>query len=110
MRGPTCTPSSMPWPTRSLAMASTTAPVDRKSTRLNSSHVRISYAVFCLKKKIKQPNLYTCDFTGLDALHLTHFACVLVVFYPALLGNTMLHTHTLLNCPLPQKFSPRDNP
>src|SRR5690606_41783250 len=26
--------------------------VDRKSTRLNSSHVKISYAVFCLKKKI----------------------------------------------------------
>src|SRR3989442_11296682 len=25
---------------------------DRKSTRLNSSHVRISYAVFCLKKKV----------------------------------------------------------
>src|SRR5690606_10587012 len=27
---------------------------DRKSTRLNSSHVKISYAVFCLKKKMKQ--------------------------------------------------------
>src|SRR5690606_42072864 len=27
------------------------AAVDRKSTRLNSSHVKISYAVFCLKKK-----------------------------------------------------------
>src|SRR5690349_22172891 len=27
---------------------------DRKSTRLNSSHVEISYAVFCLKKKKKQ--------------------------------------------------------
>src|SRR5690606_40666519 len=27
---------------------------DRKSTRLNSSHVKISYAVFCLKKKIKR--------------------------------------------------------
>src|SRR5690606_41681486 len=27
------------------------ATVDRKSTRLNSSHVKISYAVFCLKKK-----------------------------------------------------------
>src|SRR5690606_41321092 len=26
---------------------------DRKSTRLNSSHVKISYAVFCLKNKIK---------------------------------------------------------
>src|SRR5690349_22835308 len=30
--------------------------VDRKSTRLNSSHVEISYAVFCLKKKKKQNN------------------------------------------------------
>src|SRR5215813_5309044 len=29
-------------------------PSDRKSTRLNSSHVRISYAVFCLKKKKKK--------------------------------------------------------
>src|SRR5256885_6170077 len=28
---------------------------DRKSTRLNSSHLVISYAVFCLKKKKKQP-------------------------------------------------------
>src|SRR5690554_7603838 len=34
---------------------------DRKSTRLNSSHVRISYAVFCLKKKnkTKQDTYYT---------------------------------------------------
>src|SRR5690349_22755165 len=30
---------------------------DRKSTRLNSSHVEISYAVFCLKKKIKKKNI-----------------------------------------------------
>src|SRR3989442_11129281 len=30
---------------------------DRKSTRLNSSHVRISYAVFCLKKKIKNTSV-----------------------------------------------------
>src|SRR3989442_5325690 len=30
---------------------SITSETDRKSTRLNSSHVRISYAVFCLKKK-----------------------------------------------------------
>src|SRR5699024_665919 len=34
-------------------------PKDRKSTRLNSSHVSISYAVFCLKKKKK--NKYTRD-------------------------------------------------
>src|SRR5699024_11548704 len=31
--------------------------LDRKSTRLNSSHVSISYAVFCLKKKIKNNNM-----------------------------------------------------
>src|SRR3712207_8214543 len=30
---------------------------DRKSTRLNSSHANISYAVFCLKKKTKDPFL-----------------------------------------------------
>src|SRR3989442_14773314 len=33
--------------------AAQNAGIDRKSTRLNSSHVRISYAVFCLKKKKK---------------------------------------------------------
>src|SRR5690554_7786074 len=39
--------------------------IDRKSTRLNSSHVRISYAVFCLKKKKKSIDnrdpLITCS-------------------------------------------------
>src|SRR3712207_7013884 len=39
---------------------------DRKSTRLNSSHANISYAVFCLKKK-RSPSLPTllflCDFS-----------------------------------------------
>src|SRR5256885_10649562 len=37
---PTCSPSAS----------------DRKSTRLNSSHLVISYAVFCLKKKIRLPS------------------------------------------------------
>src|SRR5256885_8185397 len=32
---------------------------DRKSTRLNSSHLVISYAVFCLKKKKKKKKTYT---------------------------------------------------
>src|SRR5256885_10004083 len=32
---------------------------DRKSTRLNSSHLVISYAVFCLKKKKEHPTTYT---------------------------------------------------
>src|SRR5690625_1169691 len=34
------------------ALLSADKTIDRKSTRLNSSHVAISYAVFCLKKKI----------------------------------------------------------
>src|SRR5258705_5433423 len=33
------------------------ARLDRKSTRLNSSHLGISYAVFCLKKKTKGPHI-----------------------------------------------------
>src|SRR2546429_1519564 len=36
---------------------------DRKSTRLNSSHGYISYAVFCLKKKKKELLIYDCDST-----------------------------------------------
>src|SRR5258705_9428344 len=39
----------LPW----LSSSSMTEPIDRKSTRLNSSHLGISYAVFCLKKKKK---------------------------------------------------------
>src|SRR2546430_4077003 len=37
---------------------------DRKSTRLNSSHSQISYAVFCLKKKKKSTLLYQHEYEG----------------------------------------------
>src|SRR5437899_5499359 len=40
-------------PSRSRRDSTHDSAVDRKSTRLNSSHLGISYAVFCLKKKIK---------------------------------------------------------
>src|SRR3712207_8560818 len=40
-------------PDASLACQMTKTESDRKSTRLNSSHANISYAVFCLKKKKK---------------------------------------------------------
>src|SRR2546429_3712408 len=45
-------------------------PADRKSTRLNSSHGYISYAVFCLKKKNKPRQLYTLtsEIAGLRSL------------------------------------------
>src|SRR5699024_11678282 len=41
---------------------------DRKSTRLNSSHVSISYAVFCLKKK-KKSYLTTCGHKNAEEQH-----------------------------------------
>src|SRR2546430_11402531 len=41
-------------------------PGDRKSTRLNSSHSQISYAVFCLKKKKKDQSLPKRDPTTTD--------------------------------------------
>src|SRR6266478_586343 len=39
------------WSSSTRRLARTTSTRDRKSTRLNSSHSQISYAVFCLKKK-----------------------------------------------------------
>src|SRR3712207_8548847 len=54
-RAQTTTSSDPPWacaPCRAQTTTSSeTAAKDRKSTRLNSSHANISYAVFCLKKK-----------------------------------------------------------
>src|SRR5437773_5852794 len=41
---------------------------DRKSTRLNSSHITISYAVFCLKKKKMTPSLCRMTFPILASL------------------------------------------
>src|SRR5438874_9154479 len=53
--------SSTRWPASHPALGRRMRPPDRKSTRLNSSHVEISYAVFCLKKKKErewQSNLF----------------------------------------------------
>src|SRR3712207_8934292 len=44
---------------------------DRKSTRLNSSHANISYAVFCLKKKKKQKKI--SSWTGNYDVSNSHF-------------------------------------
>src|SRR3712207_7533683 len=43
-------------------------PPDRKSTRLNSSHANISYAVFCLKKKKQTSTSHTCELNSLTTL------------------------------------------
>src|SRR5256885_11228734 len=44
--------------TRSIRGARSGPRIDRKSTRLNSSHLVISYAVFCLKKTIKVKEMH----------------------------------------------------
>src|SRR5947208_9139160 len=58
---------------RALRDAGINAGVDRKSTRLNSSHQIISYAVFCLKKKKEQQTQNTlhrqCDPENSRAVH-----------------------------------------
>src|SRR5260221_2683142 len=57
-------------PSLSMACACASVPcaatADRKSTRLNSSHTVISYAVFCLKKKKK---LHTIDVLHLSGIN-----------------------------------------
>src|SRR5690554_5594966 len=56
--------------------------IDRKSTRLNPSHVRISYAVFCLKKKKKYydtPNSFNDNFSNI---------CSMVIAYADLNANS----------------------
>src|SRR3712207_8255839 len=58
---PTAARTSPP-PPGARAVSRPGGPGDRKSTRLNSSHANISYAVFCLKKK-KQHHLHQLNIT-----------------------------------------------
>src|SRR3712207_7735662 len=51
------TPAGAPHADPGPAWRTGVARLDRKSTRLNSSHANISYAVFCLKKKKKKQEL-----------------------------------------------------
>src|SRR3712207_2283997 len=50
---------------RDVSKVDTSSAVDRKSTRLNSSHANISYAVFCLKKKKKHQNHTSNDISSI---------------------------------------------
>src|SRR5256885_11604225 len=55
---------SIPWQKAGVGSGAnnTVRQIDRKSTRLNSSHLVISYAVFCLKKKIHEDLSDTYEF------------------------------------------------
>src|SRR2546422_5502540 len=58
-------------PTTWINSSSKAGVQDRKSTRLNSSHGYISYAVFCLKKKTHNRTLYDCPMHDIPHLY-TH--------------------------------------
>src|SRR5439155_20598028 len=57
--GPEAAPIPDDIAVRSTSRSRAAMSSDRKSTRLNSSHVAISYAVFCLKKKKKKKKTHT---------------------------------------------------
>src|SRR5215217_9171999 len=58
-RPPRRDPPAHPAPAGTAGRARSRGSGDRKSTRLNSSHANISYAVFCLKKKKKHQKAHT---------------------------------------------------
>src|SRR2546430_7359241 len=75
---------------------------DRKSTRLNSSHSQISYAVFCLKKK-KYDNLIRQQTAPLHLLmHTLHStSATLILYYAA----HILHKYNHKNVRSPTHYS-----
>src|ERR1039458_366366 len=73
---------------------------DRKSTRLNSSHLGISYAVFCLKKK-KHNDTHTPSTTSAGHLSIAHlYPRAGVRGGPRAVANSEPHaSHSSLVCP-----------
>src|SRR5688572_32036762 len=63
--------------------------IDRKSTRLNSSHSQISYAVFCLKKKKKKKKKYIKQEN--NKIKITKNYTIYMI------ANIMLHIQSLCN-------------
>src|SRR5690625_5419561 len=94
----------------SIRRGSNASPLDRKSTRLNSSHVAISYAVFCLKKKNSNSSGSSSKLEGEDGNN---------AIYEALNGKRSVDGRSTLNpshracverSKLKHEFSPTFNP
>src|SRR5437762_3419611 len=79
------------------AMRHESVPPDRKSTRLNSSHRCISYAVFCLKKKINNKVIITLEsymlYHTLDSIHF--LLCYFFFFFFNATAPTEIYTLSL---------------
>src|SRR5256885_5140011 len=82
-RSPCCPPWPLLHPLKPLPRGPAPGQRDRKSTRLNSSHLVISYAVFCLKKKITTDSLLEIEVIRSSVrlmLALTNWAYESVIF------------------------------
>src|SRR5699024_190831 len=97
---------------------------DRKSTRLNSSHVSISYAVFCLKKKkrktsffqyikeaifsifyVKNMNLIHWNYYVYVYLHVEHYMLLELASIHFASSDATHQPTTILCCTLPSTFA-----
>src|SRR5256886_12434927 len=67
---------------------------DRKSTRLNSSHSQISYAVFCLKKKKPHVRRDTSPSGPLDPHHSDVRPCIVIPLHNVLSIHSPTHSYT----------------
>src|SRR3712207_7402327 len=76
-----------------VRLAAGCEPADRKSTRLNSSHANISYAVFCLKKKITVYYLLSLSIS-LRRVSLSQYSSLIPFLYPFFFP---LHSFLLLS-------------
>src|SRR2546430_8056119 len=76
---------------RDLADGTFAGRADRKSTRLNSSHSQISYAVFCLKKKNKSNQSYAVTYDKRMISVMLHITTPSAILLGSYIG---LHTHT----------------
>src|SRR2546430_6540611 len=70
--------------------------VDRKSTRPNSSHSQISYAVFCLKKKKKHKNMASCR-----SFRRHHSPCARFIWSPICVHQDALYDSASTTLALP---------
>src|SRR5256886_8592259 len=89
-----------------IAMCSFAFPVkDRKSTRLNSSHSQISYAVFCLKKKKKNITLTDYSSPSYRAFNTSTYSAIAKAACSSPASQRPIQTH-LLGTSQPQHYAP----
>src|SRR2546429_1187317 len=89
-------PGSIPTPIHRSKRSSRSSRTDRKSTRLNSSHGYISYAVFCLKKKKNHRNCIVVSLHIIRSESVALYHTLHNLILSLLSADTEQRTHNLL--------------